>query len=248
MSDLKRTVIITGATKGLGREMSLMFAVDGYVVIGLYRSDDAAAAALRGEFDLRGLRGRFIRQDITLGGEWPEVDGLIASDELNDVTLIANASARFTPKPFHLIDARELSDLMDVNVVGTYNVMSRFLPLMTRARAGTVVSVLSSALETKPKGFAAYLAAKSALLALTCAAAEEFRDRGIRFLTVSPGFMDTALTRDWSDHLKASMNARRKSDPTEVAAEILALAKDPGLPARGEVYQVGELIERPTAA
>lgn len=231
-------VIISGATKGLGRCLSLAFAEAGYEVIGLYRSDTNAAKALEAEFREKNFQGVFIKQDITADGSWAEFDEIIKGYADKRFTVIANACAPFVPKPLHLIDWLEVSAQIDVNVKGAFLLFKRLLPAMVKARQGTAISVLTTALNSPPKGFGAYITAKSALESLTEAVAAEYAARGIKVFSVSPGFMETDLTKDWSDHLKALIYSDNNAaqPPAEIAAKILSLTKNSEIAGQGENY------------
>lgn len=233
-----KSVVITGATKGLGKALSLAFAKAGYEVIGVYRSDTLSAKTLESEFQASGFQGVFIKQDITQNGTWAEFDEIITNNPNKHFTLIANACLPFVPKPIHLIDWLEISALVDVNVKGTFLIFKRLLPLMVKARAGTVISVLTTALNPPLKGFAAYIIAKSAMEGLTKAVAAEYAARGIRVFSVSPGFMETSLTSGWSEHLKALTFSRNGSiqQPAELAERILGLTENPNTLGAGENY------------
>ena len=243
-SDVKeRAVVITGATKGLGKELSLAFAGAGHELIGLYQSDASSAKSVESEFRAKNLHGVFIRQDITEDGEWTEFDWFVEKNRNKRFTLISSASPKYIPKPFHLYDWTEFTEQLDVNVKGSLNILRRILPNMLSARSGTFITVLSSSLKTFPKGFAAYLTAKSALEGLTKAAAAEYSNRGLRIFSVSPGFMKTPLTDSWSDHLKTSIESTERliHSPYEVAQKILALAEDPRTKGNGENYRLDSI-------
>lgn len=233
-----KVVLITGGTKGLGRALSLAFAESGYEVIATYRSDERSAASIESEFLRLGLPGAFIKQDITDGRDSPELERIVQSHNGKSFTLIANASVPFIPKPLHLNEWDEISRLIDVNVKGTFLLFKRLLPSLMKSRNGTFISVLSSALNPPAKGFASYLVAKSALDGLTRSIAAEYCSRGLRVFSVSPGFMETSLTEDWSEHLKAMMRNSNgsASRPEDMAEAILALAKDPATKGEGENY------------
>jgi 3-oxoacyl-[acyl-carrier protein] reductase len=235
-----KVVVITGATKGLGKALSLTFADAGYEVIGIYRSDTDCAKAIESEFKANGFQGTFLKQDITEDGSWAEFDKAIEGKSNEHITLIANACAPFVPKPFHLINWLEVSEQIDVSVKGTFFMLKRLLPYMAKAREGNVITVLSAALNPPPKGFAGYVTAKSALEGLTKAVAAEYATRGIKVFSVSPGFMETSLTHGWSDHLKALIysNDEGVQQPVKVAEAILALAEDPEINGQGENYAV----------
>lgn len=234
------TVIITGAAGGLGRELSFVFATNGNFVVGLNRSAESGRD-LAAEFRSRGLEGAFLQQDITVEGDWPEFESLIESRRGSAFTLILNAAVPFSPMPFHLTDWRQFEEQLDVAVKGSYLVLKRLIPSLASSRQGTVITVLTTALDQPVKGFSVYTTAKAALGELTRSAAEELSPRGVRFFSVSPGFMETALTHGWSDHLKAMVLAGSNSrSPAEYARAIANLARDNGVPGKGENYVLYE--------
>ena len=233
-----RIAVITGASKGLGRELSLTFAKAGYGVVGLYRSDLAAAELLTSEFRSNDLCGHFVRQDITDEGKWTEFEAIIGALRNKHFTLVANASARFEPRPFHLYDWHEILNQLEVNLKGTQLVFKRLLPAMVKARMGTLVTVLSTVLDHPSKGFASYMTAKAALDGFTKAAAVEYSERGLKIFSVSPDFMRTPLTDGWNDHLRELVTAKGGAPamPSEIAEKILALVEDVGTVGTGENY------------
>jgi 3-oxoacyl-[acyl-carrier protein] reductase len=243
-----KTAVITGATKGLGRALSLVFAENGYDVIGIYRRDEVAAKSLETEFRKKSLRGFFVKQDITQD-DFSRFDEIIESAKGNQLTLIANACSRFAPKPLHLVDWPEISDLIEVNLKGTLQVFERLLPSMIKTRDGALIGVLTAALHASPlppKGFSAYIAAKSALEGWLKGVAAEYAARGVRVFSVSPGLMKTALTDNWSEHLKSSMHTGGTAicDPMEVAAQIFNLTVNPETSAKGENYLLDGTISQ----
>ena len=239
-----RVVVITGATKGLGKALSLTFAKAGYEVIGVYKSDSGSAEIIESEFKDKQLPGCFVRQDITEDGNWIEFDEIVEANRNKHFALIANASSPFIPKPFHLIDWTEISEQLEVNVKGTFHLFRRLLPTMVKARSGNFITILSSALKDQPKGFAAYLTAKSALEGLTRSAAAEYSERGLRIFSVSPGFMKTSLTDAWSEHLRTLIDSKDKGvhTPHNIAQKILALAQDPETKGLGENYCFEDIL------
>lgn len=236
-----KSVVITGATKGLGRALSITFAKAGCEIIGIYRSDAESARRLELEFEANGWNGSFIQQDICQEGEWPGFIEILLAREFNNLVLIANACTPFTPKPIHLIEWAEILEQINVNVKGTFLTAKQLIPSMVKARQGTIVSVLSSALDPPSKGFAAYIAAKSALDGLTKSMAAEYSPRGVRVFSVSPGLMDTAFVSGWSEHLTAALSSRDGGlqEPDDVADAIFDLVQDTTIGARGENYAVG---------
>ena len=239
-SNSERVVIISGATKGLGRALAYDFARNGYHVVGLYHSDQAAAAEVRAKFFAERLRGDFIQQDVT-DESLAAVQPFIESETPN-LTLINSACARFSPQPLHLLKWQDFESSFAVAVKGTWNCTQLVLRPMLKTRRGTIVNVLSEAVNgPPPKGFAAYVTAKYALQGFTRSLASEYSSRGIRVFSVSPGFMETPLTSAWDERLR---NAIRDSseggaqDPAVVAESIRQLVENPETPGRGENHSL----------
>lgn len=238
----ERVVIISGATKGLGRALALDFGRNAYQVIGLFHSDQVAATEVRSQFLAEQLKGAFIQQDIT-NEDFEAVQPFLELPEGAELTLINNACAAFSPQPLHLLKWQDFQFGFDVAVHGTWNCTQLVLrPMLKRRRRGTIVNVLSDAInDSPPKGFAAYVTAKYALQGLTRALASEYSSRGLRVFSVSPGFMDTPLTSAWDERLKTAIRDSAKSDtqnPATVAEAIRQLVENPETPGSGEDYRL----------
>jgi 3-oxoacyl-[acyl-carrier protein] reductase len=235
----ERMVIITGATKGLGRALSFDFARNKYRVVGLYQRDQVAADEVRTQFLAEYLDGVFIQQDVT-DENFAPIQPLVDSLENPNVTLINNACASFSPKPMHLLNWQDFQSSFAVAVKGTWNCTQLVLRAMLKARRGNIVNVLSDAVNgPAPKGFADYVTAKYALQGLTRALASEYSQRGVRVFSVAPGFMETSLTAGWDERLTNAIKASRKGgpqNPSTVAEAIRHLVESPDTPGEGENY------------
>lgn len=235
----ERTVVITGGTKGLGRELTLAFARAGHRSLSLYHKDENAAARLEADLTAESLAGRALRHDVTDDDEHAKVWAVPEIASAAQLTLIHNASAAFAPTPFHLLTWADFESNLRVALKGAWASARALLRPMLARGHGTIITVLSSAVTAPPKGFAAYVAAKSALRALTESIAAEYGGRGIRVFSVSPGFMRTPLTDSWHPLMRqAVMGQSDPADTAAVAARILALAESDALPGRGENYDV----------
>lgn len=238
MSEVKpdQVVIITGATKGLGRALALAFAERNYHVVGLYHADQLAAEEIRREFDTRHLSGEFIKRDVT-----QEENGEISPLDLPksaQLTLINNACASFEPQPMHLLKWHDFQNSFEVAVKGSWLSTRSVIRPMLKAHQGNIVNVLTAAIEgAPPKGFAAYVTAKCALQGFTRALASEYSHRGVRIFSVSPSFMETSLTAGWDKRLRAAVLSSSPSgaqSAMDVAKTIRALVENPETPGQGE--------------
>jgi 3-oxoacyl-[acyl-carrier protein] reductase len=236
---MKRTAIITGGTKGLGRETALAFGRAGYDVLALYSADETAAQELVKDMAVQTIFGAVLHHDVRSedASIWsrPEIQ---AADSL---TLVNNACAAFSPMPMHQLGWPDFEKSFLVAVKGAWSCSHSLIRPMLKKGRGTIVNVLTSAIEDQPpKGFAAYLTAKHALQGFTLALAAEYAVRGIKIFSVSPGYMETPLTRQWDARLREAIrtNAGRLTLPTEAAARIVDLVESGAVPGRGENYPV----------
>jgi glucose 1-dehydrogenase len=236
---MKRTVVITGGTKGLGRELALVFGNAGYFVVALYASDDAVAEQLRVPLDATKGRGCVLRHDVT--SEDPAVWNHPEIQEADSLALIHNACASFSPVPMHQLSYRDFESSLDVGLKGAWLCSGALIRLMLKKGGGVIVNVLTSAIGgPAPKGFAPYVTAKHALRGFTLALAAEYRPRGLRVFTVSPGFMDTPLTQGWDARLRDAIRSAspRITEPVAAANRVLELVEKGAQPGNGEDYPI----------
>jgi len=236
---VKRLALITGGTKGLGREIALAFGRAGYEIIAFYSSDDEAAEELKNAFEEAKIEGSVVRQDVTVEEStlWNRAD----IQQAQSLTLIHNACAPFSPIPVHQLTWNDVENNIHVAVKGAWICTQALIRPMLRKGSGVIVNVLTSALAGEtPKGFAAYLTAKHALRGLTLALAAEYADRGVRVFSVSPGFMDTPLTKGWDSRIRDIIreNSSRLSEPGGAARRLLELVTGETVPGRGEDYPI----------
>ena len=236
---MKHTVIITGGTKGLGRETALAFARAGCFVVALYASDESAAQEFGSILAESGLAGVALKHDVCSQDAkiWSRVE-IQTADYL---TFIHNACAAFAPAPMHQLTWQDFEKNHLVAVKGAWECSQPLLRLMLRRRTGTIINILSAVIEgAPPKGFAAYATAKHALRGFTLALAAEYAARGVKVFSVSPGFMDTPLTRQWDDRLRQiiSAHSERLTIPATAASRIVELAQSANTPGEGENYPV----------
>lgn len=188
-------ILVTGATRGLGRAMTEGFAQLAHTVVGCGR-DAGAVAALQKQF---GAPHRFDVVDVADDAQvarWAEAVG--AAAEPFDM-LINNAAVMNDTKPLWEVSAGEMRLLVDVNIVGTANVVRHFLPPMVARRRGIVVNFSSGWGRSTSPEVAPYCATKYAVEGLTLALAQEL-PKGMAAVPLNPGIIDTDMLRScWAD-------------------------------------------------
>jgi NAD(P)-dependent dehydrogenase (short-subunit alcohol dehydrogenase family) len=212
-----KTVLITGASRGIGAEAGRVFAAAGANVVLLARSA-AAVEALAAEIGPKALAlgadvSRFADMDAAVARAVETFGGL-------DV-LIGNAGVIEPIARLGEADPEAWGRLIDINLKGVFNGMRAALPVMRAAGGGTVLTISSGAAHRPLEGWSAYCASKAGAAMLTAALDLEERGNGIRALGLSPGTVATQMQReikasgvnpvsalDWSDHIPADWPAR----------------------------------------
>lgn len=181
-------ILLTGATRGLGRAMLEGFVGLGHTVCGC-GSNAAATAALAKQF---APPHRFDRVDVADDRQvaaWAEA--LRADAEPFDL-VINNAAIMNRTAALWKIPADEFQKLMDVNVVGTANVIRHFVPAMVRRRKGVIINFSSGWGRSTSAEVAPYCATKYAVEGLTLALAQELPD-GMAAVPLNPGIINTEM-------------------------------------------------------
>ena len=236
---MKQTVIVTGGTKGLGQEIALAFARNNCFVVALYAGDEAAAREFDSFLVESGLDGLSLKQDVC--ADAPEIWTRAEIQTADHLTLVHNACAAFAPVPMHQLTWPDFEKSLTVAIKGAWMCSQPLIRLMLKKKTGKIITILSAAIEgAPPKGFAAYVTAKHALRGFTLALAAEYAGRGVKIFSVSPGYMDTPLTRQWDDRLRQMIrdHAGRLTVPAAAARQIVSLAGSADIPGQGENHPV----------
>jgi NAD(P)-dependent dehydrogenase (short-subunit alcohol dehydrogenase family) len=226
---LGRRILLTGATRGLGRALVARFAERGHAVLGCGTSAEEIAALRAAHGPGPGSGHDFRAVDVADAGavaRWAEA--LLAAGGPPDLVL-NNAGVIHRMAPLWDLRADEFERVLAVNVAGTANVIRAFLPAMIAAGRGVVLNVSSGWGRSTSPLVAGYCASKHAIEGLSAALAQEV-PRGITVCAVNPGIVDTAMLRSaWDDEAGAYPSAEEWSHAA--AAFLLAVGpRDHGRP------------------
>jgi len=184
------TVLITGASSGIGRELARLFASDGADLVLVARSEDRLqelAAKLAAE---HGIRAQALAADLTRPGSSGEIADTLARQGVQVDVLVNNAGFGAHGQVAGIGVQRQL-DVIEVNVAALTRLTALFLPGMLERRHGAVLNVASTAAFQPGPNQAVYCATKAYVLSFTEALAEETRGTGVRVSCLAPGATDT---------------------------------------------------------
>lgn len=191
----RRTIVVTGATKGCGRAITERFIEAGHVVVGCGRSP-TLIEELKTRFP---GPHRFDSVDVSDDQDvsaWAK--SVLSSGQIPDL-LINNAAVMNRTAPLWQIDADEFQTIVDVNIVGTANVIRHFVPAMVQRGKGAIVNFSSGWGRSTAPDVAPYCATKYAIEGLSKALAQELPS-GMSAVALNPGIINTEMLRTcWSN-------------------------------------------------
>jgi NAD(P)-dependent dehydrogenase (short-subunit alcohol dehydrogenase family) len=217
--------LVTGASRGLGRELAKALSGGGYSVALNYRSSDKEAYALLAEIGSRDAL--LVRADV---GDAKQVERMAAEIEKRYGRLdVVIANAGITRDNLLLRQSEmEWDETIATNLSGCFNVIKALAPAIARSGGGHIVTVSSYSGAKGKAGQAAYSASKAAVLGLTRCAAMELAEYDIRVNALLPGYMGTGMgptAAKAMEKAKADSMLGKLSDQDEVAAFVLYLLK-----------------------
>jgi 3-oxoacyl-[acyl-carrier protein] reductase len=218
------TVLVTGASRGIGAAIAKALAADGWAVAVNYRVDAAGAERTVQAIEDAGGRAVAIQGDVANGA----CEDLFetAEAELGPVLALVNNAGVTADGLAIQLDDEAWNKVIDTNLTAAFRLTRRAVKSMVRARYGRVINIASVVGPRANAGQANYAAAKAGLIGMTKTVATEVARRGVTVNAVAPGFIETDMTAELVERAAEHIPARRAGKPEDVAAAVRFLASD----------------------
>lgn len=216
-----KVAVVTGGARGIGAEISRLFAAEGarVVVADVLTQEGEALAEEIGDAAL------FMHLDVTDESQWAQVVA-VAEQEFGPIDVLVNNAGIVAFGTVAEQELKSFQHVLDVNLVGPWLGMHVAFPSMQRAGGGAVVNVSSTAGLMGYSNLGAYVASKWGLRGLTKSAALEFARDNIRVCSVHPGPIRTPMTAQFDDSMCEAQPIPRFGEPQEVAKMVLFVVAD----------------------
>jgi 3-oxoacyl-[acyl-carrier protein] reductase len=240
-SDLHRTIVVTGGSRGIGRAICAAFAGPGVRVYFNHTSPESSGAATAAEIAAKGGIPRGIRMDVASA---PEVDAFFKTiaDEAGGVDVLVNNAGITRDGLLLRLKEEDWDAVLQVNLKGAFLCMKAAAKLMLKQRAGRIINITSIAGVAGNPGQSNYAAAKAGILGLTKSVAKELGSRNITVNAIAPGYILTDMTAGLPEKGVAEMIAQiplgRAGTPEDVAGAAVFLASPQAAYITGQVIHV----------
>ena len=225
---MTKTVLVTGASSGIGRAQALTFLENGYRVYGVDKDENPGF--------LNELR--FVKMDLT-----EELTPLFTS--LPEVDILCNTAGILDNyRPLHQTSDEDWEQIFALNLSATMKITRFYLRKMLEKKSGIIINMCSIASFLAGGGGAAYTASKHALAGLTKQIALDYADKNIQVFGLAPGAVKTAMTAadfepdGLADWVAEETPIKRWLDPQEVADISLFLASGKASAMQGEIIKI----------
>lgn len=238
---MKQTAIVTGGSRGIGRAVAVRLAKDGMNLVINYRGNSAAAEETERLCRELGAEVLLVQGDVSRAEDCEKLAAQ-AKEAFGRVDVLVNNAgitrdgllARMTEEDFRAV--------LDVNLVGPWNMMKAVNRIMMKQRYGRIVNLSSVTGLMGNMGQTNYAAAKAGIVGVTKSYAREVASRGITVNAVAPGFIDTDMTEAMpegaKDKIITGIPMGRTGKPEDVAEAVAFLASEQAGYITGEVLRV----------
>ena len=233
-----KIVLITGANRGIGESILHRLDADGYLVIGSSRSNEGVEKITS---EIKKSNGKGIQMDVTDQKSIDDAIDSIKKDYGPIYGLINNAGITNDNLLMRMSD-EQWSSVIDSNLNSLFRVTKSIVKDMMKARVGRIINIGSIVGMMGNAGQSNYSATKSGLLGFTKSLARELSSRNINVNSISPGFINTdmtkALSEDQIDALSKNIPLNRIAEPSEIASVVSFLLSDDSSYITGENINV----------
>ena len=235
----RKVALVTGGNRGIGKEIALVLAEDGYDIALNYRRETEELENVKNEIELTGVNCLLVKGDVSI---FEDCEKMVKQtiDKYGKIDCLVNNAGITKDTLFLRMKEEDFKSVIDVNLVGTFNVTKQVVPYMTKARQGRIINLASVVGVSGNAGQANYSASKAGIIGFTKSLAKELASRNILVNAVAPGFIKTDMTDVLKDEQKeAILNVvplKREGSPRDVANVVKFLAGE------GSSYITGQVI------
>lgn len=243
---MAKVALITGATRGIGRAIAIRLANAGFDIALNYRKENDDLTNTKSEIEKAGVDCLPVQGDISSFEDCERIAKEIF-DKFGKIDVLVNNAGITKDMLLMRMKPEDFSSVVDVNLIGTFNMTRNVVPYMVKARSGRVVNISSVVGIEGNAGQTNYSASKAGIIGFTKSLARELGSRNILVNAVAPGFIETDMTAVLSDSVRdeiaKKISLKRMGTAEDVAGVVEFLCGEASSYVTGTVIPVtGGLI------
>ena len=237
----EKVALVTGASRGIGREIAISLAAQGAFVVVNYSGSEQRALEVKETIENNGGQAAVYQCNVADAEAVKQMVKDIVKEHGHLDILVNNAGIT---KDGLLMAMKEddFNAVIDVNLKGTFHCIQAASKYMIKQRSGKIINLSSIVGVSGNAGQANYSASKAGVIGLTKSAAKEFASRHITVNAIAPGFIETDMTNELSDKVKETMLEHiplgRVGQASDIASMVTYLASPAGDYITGQVIQI----------
>ncbi len=226
----EKLILVTGASRGIGKSIALTLGEAGATVIGTATSDEGAVGISK-IFAENNILGKGMKLNVTDNDQISDLLKNVTKD-YGSVDILINNAGITRDNILVRMKEDEWSDIINTNLTSVYKMSKSVLRGMIKKRSGRIISITSVVGAMGNAGQSNYAAAKAGIMGFTKSLAREVGVRGITVNAIAPGFIETDMTDNLPEEQKIALAAQipmgRLGTTSEIAQAVLFLAGDSG--------------------
>lgn len=238
---MNKVCFVTGASRGIGKEVALVLAKEGYDIALNYRKETDELLDLKAQIQNMNVKCLTIKGDVTSFEDCKDMYEKIIA-EFGRIDVLVNNAGITNDMLLMRMKEDDFTSVINVNLVGTFNITRNVINYMIKQKEGRIINISSIVGITGNAGQTNYSSSKAGIIGFTKSLAKEVGSRNILVNAVAPGFIKTDMTDILKEELKIeiqkSITLKRMGEARDVANVVKFLASDDSSYITGQVIQV----------
>ena len=238
---MDKVALVTGAARGIGKQIAITLAKEGYNIALNYRTNTDSIVELKNQIENFGVECLLVQGDVSVFEDAERIANE-TFEKFGRINVLVNNAGITKDMLLLRMKPEDFMNVIDVNLVGTYNMTKNVSGYMMKAREGRIINVSSVVGISGNAGQSNYSASKAGIIGFTKSLAKELASRNILVNAVAPGFIETDMTNVLKDEVKEKIAEqiplRREGKAEEVANVVKFLASDDSSYITGQVINI----------
>lgn len=238
---MNKLAIITGGTRGIGKQIALTFAKEGYNIAINYRTENEDLKNTKKEIEENNVKCFTFQGDVTNFKDCEQFVKQIV-EEFGNIDVLVNNAGITRDTLLMRMKEEDFKQVIDTNLIGTFNVTKNVIGNMIKARNGRIINISSVVGISGNAGQTNYSASKAGIIGFTKSLAKEVASRNITVNAVAPGFIETQMTdvlkEDIKEEIAKKIPLKRMGTPQDVANVVKFLASNDSSYITGQVINI----------